>query len=212
MPNPIPEDISFEDIVLAIAALERGELINFGPSTGYDVLYNGKRYAPKAVIGLASLHRAGLKLGPKDFKGGLGSKCFRILEENGFLIVPKVSSNLLPDEIEPSYREGAGKSIFVNRFERDIKARDACICHFSAKCQICGLDFQDMYGDIGKGFIHVHHLIPLASVGIEYVVNPVTDLVPVCPNCHAMLHTRTPPLSIDELKQSIFINAGPRKR
>ncbi len=52
----------------------------------------------------------------------------------------------------------------------------------------------------GVGFIHVHHKVELSSIGREYVVDPIEDLVPVCPNCHAMLHTRKPALTIDGLR------------
>jgi 5-methylcytosine-specific restriction protein A len=62
------------------------------------------------------------------------------------------------------------------------------------------MSFEELYGIIGKGFIHVHHKKPLAGTRAEYKVNPPKDLVPVCPNCHAMLHTTNPPLGIEELK------------
>jgi predicted HNH restriction endonuclease len=56
------------------------------------------------------------------------------------------------------------------------------------------------YGDIGQGFIHIHHLIPLSGIKQDYRLNPETDLIPVCPNCHAMLHRRDPPFTPEELK------------
>ena len=61
------------------------------------------------------------------------------------------------------------------------------------------MNFEAIYGAIGRDFIHVHHLIPLSEVGDTYEVDPIEDLRPVCPNCHAMLHKRTPPYSISEL-------------
>ena len=61
-------------------------------------------------------------------------------------------------------------------------------------------DFEQTYGEIGKGFIHVHHLTPVSSIGKEYRLNPQTDLVPVCPNCHNMLHRKEPPYTIAELQ------------
>jgi 5-methylcytosine-specific restriction protein A len=53
---------------------------------------------------------------------------------------------------------------------------------------------------LGAGFIQVHHTVPLSSIGTEYVIDPIRDLIPVCPNCHAMLHRKTPPFSIAELR------------
>ena len=100
-----------------------------------------------------------------------------------------VNTNNYPDEITGrEYHEGAAKRVPVNRYERDTKARDACINKYGWKCQICGLDFEEMYGEIGHNFIHVHHKIPLNSIGMEYIVDPANDLIPLCPNCHAMIH------------------------
>ena len=67
----------------------------------------------------------------------------------------------------------------------------------------CGFDFSHIYGPIGTGFIHVHHIIPLSSLEDGYSVNPVEDLRPVCPNCHAILHKRKPPYRIEEIKHFI---------
>jgi hypothetical protein len=93
------------------------------------------------------------------------------------------------DPSEEDHVEGGVVPVMMNRFERDPKARKACIDHYGCICQVCKMDFSSKYGaDIGKGFIHVHHLVPLSKIRISYVVDPVKDLVPVCPNCHAMLH------------------------
>lgn len=96
--------------------------------------------------------------------------------------------------------EGAKKEVVVNRYERNHEAREKCIAAHGCKCAVCGIDFEKTYGDIGRGFIHVHHIVPLSSIGKEYELNPIKDLVPVCPNCHAMLHRKDPPLDVDDLK------------
>jgi 5-methylcytosine-specific restriction enzyme A len=98
------------------------------------------------------------------------------------------------------YREGAVRQILVNAYERDRTARQACIAHFGLACAVCGLTFEERFGDLGAGFIHVHHIVPLSELGPDYSLNPIKDLRPVCPNCHAMLHRRRPPLSIDDLR------------
>lgn len=106
-----------------------------------------------------------------------------------------------PEEIADAsaYYEGAAKRVTVNAYERNTKARDACIKHYGTNCAVCGFNFGTAYGDIGSGFIHVHHLISLTSIKAQYQVDPVKDLRPVCPNCHAMLHRKEPPFSIEEL-------------
>ncbi|NVO84280.1 HNH endonuclease [Hymenobacter sp. P5252] len=103
-----------------------------------------------------------------------------------------------PDEVQSdagqTFFEGATTQVLVNKYERNTEARKACIAHYGGPtCQICDFNFFDKYGSEGEGLIHVHHLKPLASIGETYQVNPTEDLIPVCPNCHAMLHRKNPP-------------------
>jgi predicted HNH restriction endonuclease len=98
-----------------------------------------------------------------------------------------------------AYTEGGRVLMALSRYERSPKLRAACLKKHKAKCCVCGLDFKKRYGDIGDGFIHVHHLRPLAQVAAEHEVS-VDDLVPVCPNCHAMLHQQSPPYTPKELR------------
>lgn len=113
----------------------------------------------------------------------------------------------LPEEIpDDFYHEGIKKKITVNQYERDRRARQACLRHWQTKCAVCGFSFPDMYGEIGEGFIHVHHITPLSEISKSYQVDPIEHLRPVCPNCHAMLHKKSPPYSIEELKEIILQN------
>jgi 5-methylcytosine-specific restriction enzyme A len=109
---------------------------------------------------------------------------------------------LFPDELEAGrkYFEGARKQVRVNAYERDARARKACLKHYGYDCCVCGMNFEAKYGTVGKEFIHVHHLKPLALLDEEYQLDPITDLQPVCPNCHAMLHRGDTVLTIEELK------------
>lgn len=111
-------------------------------------------------------------------------------------------------ESSPTLTEGAKKTVVVNAYERNPKARSMCIDHWGSQCAACNFDFANTYGTIGAGFIHVHHLVPVAEIGKSYQVNPVNDLRPVCPNCHAMLHTSNPPLSIEQLREIIHAIKG----
>ncbi|QZA82564.1 HNH endonuclease [Deefgea piscis] len=113
----------------------------------------------------------------------------------------------LPDEIEnPSSAElieGSVTRVMVNAYERNPEARKACLKHWGHQCAVCNFHFELFYGDIGKKYIHVHHLKAISSIGKEYVIDPINDLRPVCPNCHAMLHQQNPPLSIEELEKRV---------
>lgn len=117
-----------------------------------------------------------------------------------------------PTEVpKGTYPEGATKRVVVDAYERNPAARRACIAHYGTCCQVCGFDFGQTYGELGEGFIHVHHLNQLSEIGEEYQVDPVEDLRPVCPNCHAMLHQQRPPLSIAELV-AVLRKAGRRRQ
>lgn len=88
------------------------------------------------------------------------------------------------------FYEGAMMTVEVNKYERSQSARDECIAKKGCRCIVCGLDFEEKYGSIGRHFIHVHHLVPISSIGKEYKLDVEKDLVPVCPNCHYMLHKK----------------------
>jgi len=98
------------------------------------------------------------------------------------------------------YTEGATSKVTVNAFERDPRARRACIDHWGTDCSACGASMGAIYGDDVDGLIHVHHLSPLSSVRHARSVDPIRDLRPVCPNCHAVIHHSDPPLTIDEVR------------
>ena len=69
-----------------------------------------------------------------------------------------------------------------------LRDREDAIRIHGTKCMICGFDFEQKYGELGKGYIEVHHIKPLTTLEQEVVVNPETDLICVCANCHRMLH------------------------
>lgn len=118
---------------------------------------------------------------------------------------------ILPNEITPFEKvyEGARKQITVNTYERDPNARKRCLKKWGLACSVCSFEFSQAYGDLGAGFIHVHHLRPLNEIGEKYELDPENELRPVCPNCHAMLHRKSPTLSIEELKAIINRHSEP---
>jgi len=117
----------------------------------------------------------------------------------------KEGKNLYPDEINDLgiITEGARTTVTVNRYERDAGARQVCIKQHGVTCSVCQFNFEEVYGEHGAGFIHVHHITPLNEIRNEYELDPENDLIPLCPNCHAMIHRRNPALSIEQLKELI---------
>lgn len=104
--------------------------------------------------------------------------------------------------------EGSVCQVKVNRYERDPQARRACIAAHGTSCCICGCNFAADYGPEADGYIHVHHLRPLSEIGCEYVLDPVRELCPVCPNCHAVIHMGGQCRSIAEVKKLLKRQKG----
>lgn len=107
-----------------------------------------------------------------------------------------------PDELPPSeiFPEGLKKSVVVNAYERNDQARRKCIEHYGVACGVCSTNLESVYGHVAAQFIHVHHVVPVSQIGKSYNVDPVKDLIPVCPNCHSILHRRVPPYSVEEVR------------
>jgi hypothetical protein len=136
----IPDGITAQDVREALAALDRDTPHQFGQSTGYDLIYGGRRYPPKAVLGLAATRLLGHPLGPYDFKGGEQSHCFQVLRRLGFTIEPKPQAQepgadwneveiraLVEDYFDMLAREVAGttysKTVHRNGLMRQLTGR-----------------------------------------------------------------------------------------
>lgn len=98
------------------------------------------------------------------------------------------------------YREGGIRVTTLNRYERDSAARKKCIEHYGASCVVCGFNFGEVFGSEFVGFIHVHHLVPIVEIGRQYVIDPIDDLRPVCPNCHAAIHVGGETRTIEQIQ------------
>lgn len=100
--------------------------------------------------------------------------------------------------------EGGATEVLVKRYERSKINRAACVEIHGAKCKVCGFDFERFYGQIGIGFIEIHHVELIARLLAGTILDPATDLVPLCSNCHSMAHKRPQvPYTVEELKAII---------
>ena len=121
-------------------------------------------------------------------------------------LVDPSRTSVIPEEIEPDeeYAEGAVKTITVNSLERSTAARAACLAKYGYACTVCDIRLSDIYGPVADHFIQVHHLVSLSQSDGEHSVDPVEDLRPVCPNCHAIIHRQRPDhFSIPEVQKMI---------
>lgn len=115
------------------------------------------------------------------------------VEDEGLEVSPEVIG--LP--------EGAKVRMEVNRYERDRRNRAAALAIHGYSCKACKLDMSEHYGAAAAGLIEVHHVTPVSQLGKDYLIDPRTDLVPLCPNCHSVSHRRTPPYSVDDLREML---------
>jgi len=154
---------------------------------------------------LDQLKQNGLNSAPQ---GPIKIKNQELLEYIEKYFTDNYQSDFFPDvlnESEIEY-EGAKKTVLVNKYERSSKARENAIKYHGLNCKVCDINFENKYGKIGKDFIHIHHLVPIHELGRGYKINYQTDLIPVCPNCHSMLHRKINGIepTVDELKKILF--------
>ncbi len=143
--------------------------------------------------------QSGIAIKP-EVVDALESNWFDFIRENKYVRHNFVSNDVVT-EITESFLEGKSKEIVQTRYERNPQARKICLNHHGYSCQICDFNFENYFGEVGKGFIHVHHINPIAEIGKECEIDPKKDLIPVCPNCHAMIHSKRPAFMIEEIKE-----------
>lgn len=130
-------------------------------------------------------------------------------QSNSIGFSDQVNSNVVEEENYNDildYVEGEDTDTESKRYERSKKARERCIKEYGYKCYVCQFDFEAVYGkELGEGFIEVHHKVSIAQRAQRegaYHFNPITDLVPLCSNCHSMVHRkRGEVLDVDDLKK-----------
>lgn len=137
----------------------------------------------------------------KSFEEKL-TECFVVFEGRDCFAVPesKLAKPPAPEQNPQSHWEGKSFQVLQTGYERSPEARQDCLKKHGHSCSVCRFDFEATYGEIGREFIHVHHLIRVKDRPKPYRINGAEELRPVCPNCHAMLHKRVPPFDIEELQ------------
>ncbi|WP_214848761.1 HNH endonuclease [Exiguobacterium sp. s193] len=112
------------------------------------------------------------------------------------------------EKVEEGYGiEGSSREYYGKRYERNARNRMLAIQEHGLSCKVCNFNFEMMYGEHGKDFIEIHHIKPLSTLSKAIKVNPKTDLVPLCSNCHRMIHRRkNEVLTIEELSKKLKMN------
>lgn len=212
-----PRGITHSHVLKGIRLFDAGESHSFGKSKVYDLLYEGRRYPPKAILGLAAKVASGEIFEPSDFSGGEKSLCFKILRMAGFTIILKKGKGSvaveIPEAPTPTEEfesegqiEGGKKTRFTTYYERLPHYRKRALEIHGLSCMACDMNFVERYGPLGVGFIHVHHNKPV-SEGEAKPIDPRTDLSVVCPNCHAMIHRKkSETLTVEQVRQLLREN------
>ena len=140
----------------------------------------------------------------EGISGGKVKKIKEILNEYVDKYGIEIDDYFGEESAEKVLTEGTVRNVKMNVYERNAYARKKCIDFHGCKCAVCDFDFSKKYGELGRGFIHVHHLIEISKIKKEYQIDYKNDLIPVCPNCHAMIHKKDPAYTINELKAIII--------
>lgn len=122
---------------------------------------------------------------------------------------------IFPEDVERDAREymlHADKFIYgvKARFETDPEIRLKVLKQQGMSCGICGFNYENYYGDAGRGYIQIHQIIEDELKMDEFDVDH--DFIPICENCHGIIHrNKDNNLSVSELKQIIHIRDELRK-
>jgi predicted HNH restriction endonuclease len=212
--SPVPMRAKIGDLVLFLYPAFTGEIVASG--TVQSVPTSSERWSQKYEAKISSVRMRGNPIPIALLEQRLPE--WKYLEyARSYVTVPEpyvvlledllcidrrfdTETGVSADEVASSetYSEGAIRQVIVNAYERDPALRRKCIEAHGAICSVCRFNFREVYGDVAQDYIHVHHLRPLSEIREEHQVDPVNDLRPVCPNCHAVIHRRTPPYTIEE--------------
>jgi 5-methylcytosine-specific restriction protein A len=104
---------------------------------------------------------------------------------------------------DDSMEEGSIFYQLTKRRERNPRNRLICFSVHPKKCLVCDIDPSVNYGQEVGALLEVHHVEPLSQLEAPKVYNPLTDLIPLCPNCHRAAHKRVPAFTPNELKNKL---------
>jgi predicted HNH restriction endonuclease len=105
--------------------------------------------------------------------------------------------------LEDGFQEGGVNEIFREHQKRNPKLRKAAIREYGYSCVICGFNFEEVYGNLGRGFVEVHHLELLSAIKNERILT-AKDVAVVCANCHRVLHRNgKQPMAIEILQKKV---------
>ncbi|MET4493545.1 HNH endonuclease [Bradyrhizobium sp. LA7.1] len=150
-----------------------------------------------------SLRRGQLELGNGDSDNSKISAWTQQAAAAVISLLPLEEDDTSTENLQGGFPEGAKQRVEVNRYERDRRNRAAALAIHGYVCKACDSDLSSVYGAAAAGLIEIHHLTPVSRLGEGYCLDPASDLVPLCPNCHRVAHRRDPPFTPAELRAMV---------
>lgn len=155
-------------------------LYYLGMKAEYREIFNGKKI--DEVISI---------LRDSDQNYSVAIKLLEINENKFKQLFRIVDLDAEAEWVEEEYSfEGGLKYYHTKRYERSVKNRLLAINKHGVNCMACGFNFEEVYGEHGKDFIEVHHIQALSTLDKATMINPEVDLIPLCANCHRMIHRK----------------------
>ncbi len=173
----------------------------------YDVILRGKPCPPKYVISLAAKFATGSEHPAGRFNAVEAKKYFIA---RGYDVVDRrdrTASAIAPQDDESAFPEGRAQYRQHRSLERDAgivrKAKAKRLQETGRlQCEVCFIDFKEVYGPLGEGFIEAHHTVPVATLRGN-IRTKLVDIALVCSNCHRMLHRGQSLPSIRQLRRIV---------
>jgi predicted HNH restriction endonuclease len=201
----IPKGLTDEHFQQAAAQIDREGIIARRESVHYDLVLNGKRYPPKYVLFLATQFAHGHP--PDDFNAIEARDYFR---SRGYKVIDRreeAKQFIVEEDDESNFPEGRERFRQHRYLERDgtisRKAKAKRLADTGKlQCEVCEVDFTQIYGLMGTGFIEAHHVKPVSTIHGEEKTK-ISNLALVCSNCHRMLHRGNHLFNVKELKKIV---------
>jgi 5-methylcytosine-specific restriction endonuclease McrA len=96
--------------------------------------------------------------------------------------------------------EGYSTQRVMTAASRSQKLRTLAFKKHGNSCAACGLNFRKKYEALKRDCMELHHVVPI-SLGVRK--STINDLIPLCPNCHRVAHTKRPPLKVFEIRRML---------
>ena len=203
----MPQGLTDKHFLRAAAQIDREGVPAERKSVHYDLVLNGLRYPPKYVVSLAARFATGREFPAADFNAVEAKNYFLCRDYEVIDRRLEAEKIIIDEDDESDFPEGRERFRQHRHLERDSKiSRKAKAKRLTEtgklECDVCGLNFAQMYGERGNGFIEAHHTKPVAELGGKEKTR-IADLALVCSNCHRMLHRGKKLLSVSQLKTII---------